>query len=86
MLHEGVDFLDEVLHACERATTNRALGDESEPAFYLVEPGRIGGNVVHVIARPLRQPGAHLGMFVGGVVIDDEVKIEFGWHRLVQVT
>jgi hypothetical protein len=25
-------------------------------------------------------------VFVGGVVIDDQVKVELGWHRLVQMT
>jgi len=83
MLHERVDFLDEVRNAGERTPTNGALSDEAEPSLHLVEPGRVGGDVVHVIARPLRQPGAHLGMFVGGVVVDDQVQFEFRRHRLV---
>ena len=85
MPHEGIDLLDEVMHAGEGAPANGALGDETEPAFHLVEPRGVGGGVVHVIAGPLRQPGAHLGMFVGGVVIDDQVKVEFRRHRLVQM-
>ena len=48
---------------------------KTEPAFHLVEPIGIGRGVVHVIAGPLRQPSAHLGMFVGGVVIDDQMKV-----------
>ncbi len=41
--------------------------------------------IVHVIAGALRQLSAHLGVFVGGVVIDDQVKVEFRRHRLVQM-
>jgi len=45
-------------------------------SFHLVEPRGIGGGVVHVIAGLLRQPSTHLGVFVGDVVIDDEVKVQ----------
>ena len=74
------------MHTGEGAPANSALGDETEPTFHLVEPRGVGGGVVHVIAGPLGQPGAYLGVFVGGVVIDDQVKIQLGWHRLVQMT
>ena len=53
-LYKGVDFLDEIVDASERAPANGALGDESKPAFHLIDPGGIGGCVVHVIAEPLR--------------------------------
>ena len=33
---------------------------------------------MHVEARPLRQPGAHLGMLVGGVIVHYQVDIQFG--------
>ena len=59
------------MDAGEGTTANGALGDETEPAFHLVKPRGIGRGVVHVITGPLRQPSAHLGVFVGGVVIDD---------------
>ena len=86
MPYERVDFLDEIGNAGERTTADGALGNEPEPAFDLVEPGGIRGDVVHVIAGPLRQPSAHLGMFVGGIVVDDQVEFEFWRHRPVQVT
>src|SRR5713101_1081356 len=53
VLDEGVDFPHQVLDAGERTTANGALSDETEPAFHLVEPRRIGRCVVHVIAGPL---------------------------------
>ena len=33
---------------------------------------------MHVEARPLRQPGAYLGMFVGGVIVHHQVDFQFG--------
>ena len=41
---------------------------------------------MHVIAGPLRKPSADLGMFVSGIVIDDEVDCESRGHALVEVT
>jgi hypothetical protein len=41
------------------------LGDETEPAFHLIEPTGIGCRVMRVIA--LAQPSANFGMLVGGV-------------------
>ena len=39
---------------------------------------------MHVEARPLRQPGAHLGMLVGGVIIHHQVDIQFGGNTGLQ--
>jgi hypothetical protein len=33
-----LDFVDQLTDVAQRATANRLLGDESEPAFDLVEP------------------------------------------------
>jgi len=41
---------------------------------------------VDVEAGTVCQPGAHLGMFVGGVVIDDEVNIELCGDAGIQIT
>ena len=77
--------MHEIADAGERTTANGALGDETKPAFRLIEPGGISWRVVHVIARPLCQAGGNIGMFVGGIVIDDEVGI-VGWRKaLVEV-
>jgi hypothetical protein len=42
-MDEAVNFLDEVGGGNERAAADGALGDESEEAFNLVEPGGIEG-------------------------------------------
>ena len=38
VLGEAVDFCDEVLDAFEASSADGLLGDESEPAFDLIEP------------------------------------------------
>ena len=66
MLDEVVDSGDEMFDASETSAADGLLGDMTEPTFDLVEPGRIGGCVVHVEARPLREPQPHLGMLMWG--------------------
>jgi len=83
---EVVDFLDEVGSGNERAAADGALGDESEEAFDLVEPRGVAGREVNVPARTACEPGSDLGMLVGGVVVDDEVDVELGWHISFDVT
>src|SRR5947207_12291256 len=58
------------------------LGDEvgkiAKEAFDQVEPGRGGGSEVHVEAGMLGQPPLHLGVLVGGVIVDDQMDVETG--------
>jgi hypothetical protein len=84
MLDEGIDFPQQILDTGKRPAANGALGDETEPAFHLIEPRRISRSVVYVIAGPLRQPGAYLKVFVSGVVVDDQMQVELGGHGLIQ--
>jgi hypothetical protein len=62
------------------------LGDEGEEPFDLVEPGGIGGREVNVPTRTAGEPSSDLGMLVGGVVVDDEMDVELGWHVGLDVT
>src|SRR5438270_205534 len=89
--HEGTGVVipvrDEVLNAAaqvghggERASTDRALGDQPEPAFDLVEPGTVGREEVQLKAHSARQPRAHLRVLVGAVVVDDEMHVERAWN------
>ena len=81
----GVDALDELLDAAKGAAADGALGDETEPEFDLIEPRRVGRGVVDVVTRPGGEPGANLGVLVGGVVVDDQVQVERGWNALIEV-
>lgn len=76
VLGKAVDLCDEVLDALEGATADGLLGDESEPSFDLIEPGRISGGVVDVESGSRSQPEADLGVLMGGVVIDDQMHVE----------
>jgi hypothetical protein len=48
------------LDAGEAATPDSLLGDDPKPTPHLIQPGGVGGGVVHVEAGPLRQPGTDL--------------------------
>ena len=52
------------------------MGNQSEPPFYLVEPGGLGRRVVHLIPGTCSKPLADLWMFVSGVVIDNQMDIK----------
>lgn len=83
MLDEEVDFSDRLFDVFEGAATDSLLGDKSEPALDLVEPGRVSGREVKMEAWPCCQPYAHLGVFVGGVIIQDQVYVQGRGHGLV---
>jgi hypothetical protein len=71
MLDEVVDSGDQVSDASEATSTDRLLGDESEPTLHLIEPGRVGGSVVDLEAGTFCNPESHLGMLMSGVVVDN---------------
>lgn len=85
MFNVGIDSLDQLSDVAEGATADRLLGDETEPAFDLIEPRGIGRSIVNVVARTRCQPSAHLGVLVGGVVVDDEMEVEGRRHAAVEV-
>src|SRR6202042_513339 len=55
----------------------RELG---EKAFHGIEPGAGGRREVEHPSRMLGEPGQHLRMFVGGIVVEDRVDHLAGWH------
>ena len=52
---------------------SRALGEGGEEALDGVEPGGAGRGEVEGDARVAGQPGDHLRVLVGGVVVEDDV-------------
>ena len=62
VVHEGGDLALEAADRIERATADRLIGDQSEPAFDLVEPRAVRGREVQVKrGSPPCQPGASPG-------------------------
>lgn len=82
---EVIDALNELLDAGEGAAADRLVGDQREEALYLVQPGAVGRDEVHVPARPRRQLRLDLRVVVGGVVVGDAVDIQLGGHGLVDL-
>ena len=82
---EVIDLLDQLAHIAEGAAADGALSDEGEPALDLIEPAGIGGSEVQVKAGMVGQPGFDLGMFVGGVIVHDQMEVEVGGDVVVQM-
>ena len=59
------------------------VGEEPEPAFDLVDPGRAGRGEVQVEAGVPGQPVLDRRGLVGGVVVADQVDVQVGGHGLV---
>ena len=85
MSHEAVDVADKLAHAAEATAADRLLGDQSKPARHLIKPAGVSGRVVNVEARMARNPGRDPGMFVGGVVVGDQVDLQSRGHVAVEM-
>jgi hypothetical protein len=74
--HVVHDALDEGANRLKRAASDRLPSNQPEPDLHLIEPRAVGRREMHVVARPLGQPRADLGMLVGGVVVHDQVDLQ----------
>ena len=68
-----IDFRDQFLHTAERSPANSLLRDAIEPDLYLIEPGGIGRSEVHMESWARVEPASDSPMFVGGVIIHNDV-------------
>ena len=80
---EVVDGGLQVWHAAEGTTTDSLVRQFSKPAFHQIQSRAARGDEVHVEARMPLEPGLDLGVFVRGVVVRDQVQLEFGGSLLV---
>ena len=60
----------------EAAGADHIARQVGEEAFDKIEPGRGGRREMHLEARPLVRPRAHLRMLVGGVIVGDQMQID----------
>ena len=79
----GADGHDEFFQVAEDAAPEPILSQVAKEAFHHVEPGRAGGSEVQMKARMPSQPALHFGVFMGGVVIADQVQLPVGGDGLV---
>ena len=70
----------------ERATSNAFLSQLTKPAFHQVEPGRAGGDKMQAKAWVSPQPLLDLGVFVGAIIVEDQVQIQPGREFSVQAS
>lgn len=80
VMNEVVDSRHEIADAAERAAADGPPGDDVEPDLHLVEPGGVGRGVVHMEAGTGGKPASDLRMLVRGVVVDDQMDLEFVGH------
>src|SRR3954470_20848813 len=69
----AVDGGLEVDDGAEHAALQSALGERGEEGLDGVEPGARGRGEVEGEARVAGEPGQHLGLLVGGVVVENDV-------------
>ena len=65
-------------HVLEGATTQPLVGYFAEPALHQVEPGTGGRDKVKIEPRVTAEPGFHARMFVGAVIIHDQMQVQPG--------
>ena len=70
-----LDGLLEFPNIVKNAAAYAFVGEVSEEAFYLVEPGGTGGSEMQMEARMLLEPGPYLGGFMRRVVVQDQVDV-----------
>lgn len=77
---KAIDRRLQIDDAPEDAPFEAALGEDGEEAFHSIDPTRRGGREVEGPAGMAIKPGQDLGVFVGNVVIEDDVNGLFGRH------
>ena len=73
---ESFDGRFQVRNALEDAAADRFLAELPKPAFDQIGPRGAGWSKVELETRMLFEPMLHFGVFVGAVVIQDQVESE----------
>ncbi len=72
------DGIHRLVGASETLRKDHVLAQLVEELFDTVEPKSSGRHDVEIIARICSQPFHHLGIFVGGAFIQDQVQVDPG--------
>ena len=75
-----VDRFDQGSDIGERAATQSLVGDLTKPTFDHVEPGTRCGDEMQMEAWMALQPGSNTRMFMGAIVVDDQMQMQAGGH------
>jgi len=71
-----IDLRDQILDAGEGASPDGLVGDQSEEAFNLIEPGAVGRDEMDVPARSAGQPSLDPRVLVSTLVVHDHVDVQ----------
>ncbi len=71
-----VDHFDQGADIGERTATQSLVGDLTKPAFHHIEPGTGCRNEVQMKAWMTFQPGSNAGMFMGSIVVNDQMELQ----------
>ena len=78
-----IDRLDQFGHTAEDTPTNALVGEIAKEALDHVGPRCTGRGEAHVEAGVLLQPGLHVGVLVGGVIISGQMQFLAGGRLIV---
>ena len=73
-----IDRLDQIGNAFENATANAFVGDLAEPTLDQIQPGTGSWNKVQMETWMPFQPGFDPWVFMGAIIVDNEMEIEAG--------
>lgn len=79
----NVNGRDQLCDAREAALADNIVGKLAKEALHQVHPRGAGGGEVNVDPGMLFEPGEDQRMFVGGVVVHDQVQGQFRWSLAV---
>ena len=71
------DSHDQFFRIMKDTAPQAILCQVSEEAFHHIQPRTAGRREVDVESRMTSEPSLHFGMFVRGIVVDDQVKVFF---------
>jgi hypothetical protein len=75
-----VDGFDQGSDIGERAAPQLLVGDLTKPTFNHVEPRTRRGGEMQMEAWVTLQPGSDTRMFMGSIVVDDQMQLQSGGH------
>ncbi len=76
----------EFFNAREVAPTQSSLSEFPKPTLHQIKPGRAGRRVVNMKASMFRQPLRNVVMFMGAVVVNDQMQVQAVGHLAIKLS
>src|SRR4029077_15259673 len=85
MIQKAEDVGDQSPDAAKAARPDDLGGDFAKEAFHQIEPGRRGRDEMDVETGMTFEPSVNLGVFVGGIVVANDVQVELRSDLLIDL-